>query len=115
VPGKKPRQPEHEVGHPLDQREGERGLRRDPHQVPEQHQAAVLHAEAARNRKGGAADGIGQAFDDRGLRQAHRVSHQRERNQDFERADQPPGHVHGGGDEDPSGVAPDRVEAFVQS
>ena len=115
MPNEQARQAERKIGNAFDERQRERGFRRKPHQVSQQDESAFLDAETARDRERGAPDRIRQALDDDCLLHASRVPHQFERNQDFERADQPSGHVHRGGRQDAAPVAPDQLESFLQA
>ena len=62
---------------------------RDAEHRAERDQAALLHAERARNDEGRAPDRLAEALDDEGFGEARRVAHKAERDPNLQRANEP--------------------------
>ena len=86
---------DHQLTHPLDQRERERHLGAEADHPAEKHQHALLHAKRARHEERGGSRRQDKALEQQGIGDAHLVAHEVERDVDLGRAQHPGGELAG--------------------
>src|SRR5262249_27319555 len=91
----------------------ERLLGRNAEYRAQQYQPALLRSERAGDGKRRPANRMQQTFDDQRLAQPDGVPHEGKYDQDFGHADEPPGEMPDGADEEASARRIDRPEMLV--
>ena len=115
MPGEQKQRTQHDLRHALHQRQRQRRGRGDAEHRADGDEARLLHAERARDQEAGRAHGLAEALDHHRVEIGHGITHQIERHQHFERAEEPDADVDQHGQQEARHVGIDAHQIVVQA